>query len=88
MNLDSKTFVSVAKELKKRGLKYDIFVKDVQKAIDDENKGSEHLFSSIGFDYAKYNTLSDVCIATKHVSRYHSYLMLRFCIISSNNPEN
>ena len=62
MNLDSKTFVSVAKQLKRRGMKYDIFLKDVQKAIDEENIGSQHLFSSSGYDYAKYNTLSSVCI--------------------------
>ena len=55
--------MSVAKGLKKRGLKYKIYLDDVQKAIDDENKGSQHMFSSIGFDYAKYNTLASVCIA-------------------------
>ena len=70
--MDSKTFVSIAKELKKRGMKYDIFLGDVQKAIDDENIGDQHLFSATGFDYAKYNTLSAVCISTSFQTFYSS----------------
>lgn len=68
VNLDSKTFVSVAKELKRRGMKYDIFLGDVQKAIDEENIGWQHLFSATGFDYAKYNTLSAVCISSSSLT--------------------
>lgn len=60
--MDSRTFVRVSKELKRQGMKYEIYLDDVQKAIDEENIGDGHLFSSVGFDYAKYNTLADVCI--------------------------
>ncbi len=42
-------------------MKYKIYLRDVQKAIDDENiPTSSETFSSGGYDYAKYNRLADV----------------------------
>ena len=68
INLHSKAFVKLAKELKSRGIKYNVFLEDVQKAIDEENQlppDAQHLFSTGGFDYAKYNRLSDVSLLRK-----------------------
>ena len=62
INVGRQHFVKLSKGLKRRGMKYELYIDDVQKAIDNENKGTQHLFSSIGFDYAKYNTLSSVSL--------------------------
>lgn len=80
INLDIPTFVSVAKELKRRGMKYEIFLEDVQKAIDEENSGTQHLFSTTGFDYAKYNTLSDINTELSYLANRYSSIATKFTI--------
>ncbi|XP_065057181.1 carboxypeptidase B-like [Rhopilema esculentum] len=83
INVGRQHFVKLSKGLKRRGMKYELYIDDVQKAIDNENKGTQHLFSSIGFDYAKYNTLSSINAELSNLANQYSNIVSKFVIGTS-----
>eukprot|EP00794_Sanderia_malayensis_P000621 gene621-1286_t len=81
VNLDARHFVKLVKVFKKRGMKYVIYLKDVQKAIDDENLpgiSDQNTFASGGYDYASYNTLSSINTELSNVANRYSSFVTKF----------
>jgi len=84
INLDARNFVKLAKVFKSRGMKYQIYLRDVQKAIDDENiPTSSETFSSGGYDYAKYNRLGDINTELSNIANKYSSFVTEFKIGTS-----
>lgn len=86
INVDRSSFVQLSKGLKQRGMNYEIYMKDVQQAIDDENiqaPQAQHLFSSQGYDYSKYNRLADINAELTNIANTHSSFVTKFVIGTS-----